>query len=172
MASKVHPRPKPPQRPPGAPVRIPTPQGRLDSIRNPQPRPRPAAEIPKECTNPECPESDVINEDSKLLCNTCGTVLQDFNMVTEVSYGIASGGQHVVHGHHVGADQAYARNADAMGRSRVMDSRELTASLGKSFGRLIVHFQDSRSFRTRLYSSYRYVAGYSCQSQRYRRSDF
>lgn len=51
-------------------------------------------------------------------------------MVAEVTYGLATGGQHVVHGFHVGADQAFAKRGDVIDKDRATNSRELTAQYG------------------------------------------
>ncbi|KAM0800411.1 hypothetical protein BDR22DRAFT_778606, partial [Usnea florida] len=79
------------------------------------------------CPNPECNEKKGVEEDGKLICSACGSVIDELSMVTEVTYGLATGGQHVVHGFHVGADQAFAKRGDVVDKTRAASSRELTA---------------------------------------------
>lgn len=106
---------------------------RLDSINNPQPRPPPQANIPRarDCPNPDCRQIDTgVDEDGKRICSLCGTVIQELNMVSELSYGLSTGGSHVVHGYHVGADQAYAKRGDVVDRSRMLNSQQMTEANG------------------------------------------
>lgn len=87
-----------------------------------------------ECPNPDCNERDVGEEDGQLVCRGCGTVVNDSNMVSEVTFGASTNGTHVLHGTHVAADQTFARSGGA-GRGRVsgqMDSREITEATGES----------------------------------------
>ena len=116
------------------PKRPQRPVARLDSIKNPQPRPAPQTKRPRarECPNPECGQKDTgVDEDGKSICSACGTVIEELNMVSEVTYGLSSGGSHVVHGYHVGADQAYAKRGDVIDRTRMMSSQEMTAANGE-----------------------------------------
>lgn len=107
---------------------------RLDSIKNPQPRPPPQTKKPQsqECTNPECNQKKAIEEDGKIICSGCGSVIDELTMVTEVTYGLAIGGQHIVHGYHVGADQAYARRGDVVDKTRAATSQEQTQQFGRN----------------------------------------
>ena len=52
-------------------------------------------------------------------------------MVTDVQYGLSNTGRHVVHGHHVGADQAYNRNGMLYDRNKQTNSEEVTNLAGK-----------------------------------------
>ena len=120
--------PKPPQRP----------VARLDSIKNPQPRPAPQIQRPRVrvCPNPECGQKDTgLVEDGKDICSACGTVINEMNMVSDLAYGLSAGGQHVVHGYHVGADQAFAKRGDVVDREHSMTSRMVTEAAGKSRSR-------------------------------------
>ena len=120
------------KKPPRRPQR---PVERLDSIKNPQPRPPPQTKKPQsqECPNPECNQKKGVEEDGKIICTNCGTVIDELTMVTEVSYGLAIGGQHIVHGQHVGADQAYARRGDVVDKTRAATSQEQTQKFGGLF---------------------------------------
>lgn len=115
----------------------------MDSFKNPQPRPLPLSKkqaraqrmaANNECPNPDCHDKDVGEEDGQLVCRGCGTVVNDSNMVSEVTFGASLNGAHVLHGTHVAADQTFARSGGA-GRGRVsgqMDSRDVTEAAGKS----------------------------------------
>ena len=114
------------------------PVERLDSIKNPQPRPPPRLKKPQsqECPNPDCNEKKGVEEDGKLICSACGSVIDELSMVTEVTYGLATGGHHVVHGLHVGADQAFAKRGDVVDRTRSATSRDMTMQYGESFSHI------------------------------------
>ena len=51
-------------------------------------------------------------------------------MVTDLTYGLATGGQHVVHGFHVGANQAFAKRGDAVDKTRAANSQDVTEQYG------------------------------------------
>ena len=106
---------------------------RLDSLTNPLPRPPPRVNQnkPLKCTDPTCESTGIVNEDDKLICESCGTVISEYSMVTDVQYGVTSNGRNVVHGHHVGADQAYNRNAMLFDRNRQTNSEENTNLAGR-----------------------------------------
>ena len=118
------------KKPPRRPQR---PVERLDSIKTPQPRPLPRPKKPRsqECPNPDCNESQGVEEDGKLICSACGSVIDELSMVTEVQYGLAVGGQHIIHGYHVGADQAFAKRGAVVDKTRAASSRDLTAQYGQ-----------------------------------------
>ena len=52
-------------------------------------------------------------------------------MVTDIQFGMADNGRYVVHGHHVGADQAYNRNGMLYDRNKQTSSEEVTNLAGK-----------------------------------------
>ena len=115
------------------PKRIERPVARLDSLKNPQPRPPPQSQKPRatNCPNPECGLADTGDEeDGKVICRACGTVIHELNMVSDLQYGLSAGGQHVVHGFHVGAGEASARRGDVVDPHRTMTSRMVTESNG------------------------------------------
>ena len=110
------------------------PVERLDSLKNPQPRPPPQVTrvSKKDCPNKECnAKNNGVEEDGKLICRDCGTVIDESNMVSDVSYGLTTGGQHVVHGYHVGAAETRARRGDVLDKNRLYSSREMTKAHGK-----------------------------------------
>ncbi|MCJ1244789.1 transcription factor TFIIIB subunit brf1 [Trapelia coarctata] len=115
---------------------------RLDSIKNPQPRPMPGtvrqvAKKPQksktlQCTNKQCPQSDVVEDDGKLVCQTCGVVVQDGQITSEIQFLDMANGGVAVSGSYVGANEAHARNS-ALGNSKIaggMDSREVSQRNG------------------------------------------
>lgn len=110
---------------------------RLDSLKNPTARPRFRAtkKAPEKCINPDCDAPDVlIIEDNKLVCEACGVVADDApDLVTDLQYGVSSStGQHVVHGHHVGADAAYAHGSTMSKQNRQMSTMEQTHMNGRN----------------------------------------
>ena len=107
---------------------------RLDSLKNPQPRPPPQAirVTNKDCPNKECNAKDSgVEEDGKTICRNCGTVIDELNVVSDLIFGLATGGQHVVHGYHVGAGETHARRGDVLDKNRLYSSREMTKAHGK-----------------------------------------
>ncbi|MCJ1335191.1 transcription factor TFIIIB subunit brf1 [Bachmanniomyces sp. S44760] len=131
-----------------APARTPR-VARLDSLKNPQPRPPPKGISAKDlrrgvavlsrpkvtiCTNAACPKSDIVEDEGQKICQSCGTVIQDLQPVGEVAFGETRSGAAVVQGSYVGADQSHARNA--AGTSKIaggMDSREITEANGRRY---------------------------------------
>jgi len=121
-----------------------TPRLRLDSLKNPQPRPMPGAtrpvskKAPKaalQCTNKQCPQSDIDEDDGKLICKTCGVVVQDGQITSEIQFLDLANGAVGVQGSYVGANEAHARNS-ALGNSKIaggMDSREVSLRNGSYF---------------------------------------
>ena len=111
---------------------------RLDSlprIRNtPTRTQRPPKPSLPTCKNPECSDSDVGEDDGKLICRNCGFIVQEINITQELTFGEASNGAAVVQGVYVGANDETARNP-ALGSSKVaggMDSRQITERNGRS----------------------------------------
>lgn len=120
------------------PRRTPGPVVRLDSFSRPTSRPPPRSkkQISEDCPNLECgAKNSGEAEDGKTICKDCGTVISEGNLVSEVTYGLASGGAHVVHGFHVAADAATSRRAAVYADSqRKTDSRAQTETAGQSPG--------------------------------------
>ncbi|KAJ9663593.1 transcription factor TFIIIB subunit brf1 [Coniosporium apollinis] len=56
------------------------------------------------CSNP-----DPVEEDGQLVCGNCAKLLEESNVVSEVTFGETSGGAAVVQGAHVGEGQRYAK---------------------------------------------------------------
>ena len=120
---------------------------RLDSLKNPLPRGiRGARSVDRlaqtqahrtavlSCTNKACPKSDVREEDGQKICISCGTVVDESQITSEVTFGETSSGAAAVQGTYVGADQSHARSS-VLGSAKItggMDSREITESNGES----------------------------------------
>ena len=120
---------------------------RLDSIKRPQTRPVPQAirqsssQVRKpaslSCTNKQCPKSDVVEDDGKLVCQSCGVVVQDGQITSEIQFLDMANGSVAVQGSYVGANEEHARNS-ALGNSKIaggMDSRQVTLRHGMSNAR-------------------------------------
>ncbi|KAL9600688.1 MAG: hypothetical protein Q9219_003018 [cf. Caloplaca sp. 3 TL-2023] len=132
--------PQPPKVTPRAQVRDGV---RLDSIKNPQPRPPPGPQGPPPkrkkierihvCTVPSCQSRDLEEENGYLICQTCGTVLQETNIVSDNMFIDAPGGESMRTGVTVGNDAARARVYDALAARIVggMSSREVSEANGR-----------------------------------------
>lgn len=114
-------------------TRKPPEMTRLKGVRNPPPiiRRRPAANA-RTCPNPTCTDPHVEDCDDKRVCTSCGTLVSDSNIVSEVQFGETSSGAAVVQGSYVGADQSHARSSGggAFKRGGGMDSREIRDANG------------------------------------------
>lgn len=111
---------------------------RLDSIKHPQSRPPPQAmsaqrkNVPITCTNSQCTKPNVVEEDLVLVCVSCGNVVQESRIVSEVTFSENPAGAATLQGSHVAADQSYARAppGQRLKMSGGMDSREITEANG------------------------------------------
>ena len=111
---------------------------RLDSLKNPQPRPPPQVANAQRknasttCTNAECTASVIEEEDGQLVCISCGNVLQEVHIVSEIQFNENAGGAATVQGSYVGADQSRARapGGPRLKMSGGMDSSEITNANG------------------------------------------
>jgi transcription factor IIIB subunit 2 len=99
------------RRPAVQPPRPPNPFRNQREIRAPTPirRPPPAPPAKRACPNKECTDPKI--EDG--ICENCGTIVDDSNIVSEVQFGETSQGAAVVQGSYVGADQSGARGQGA-----------------------------------------------------------
>ena len=80
------------------------------AIRKPTPaRPKRA------CPNKNCATPDIIDG----ICHSCGTIVDDSNIVSEVQFGENSSGAAVVQGSYVAADQGGARSMGGPGFGRM-----------------------------------------------------
>ncbi|KAI9678775.1 MAG: transcription factor TFIIIB subunit brf1 [Caeruleum heppii] len=107
-------------------------------VRNPPPirrnRPNAAKKNPSTCPNAACPEPKIEDLGDKRVCTTCGTVVSDSNIVSEVQFGETSAGAAVVQGTYVGSDQSHARiTGTKYKRAGGMESKEVSEANGKRY---------------------------------------
>src|SRR5580700_2881613 len=91
------------------PPRRPNPLSNIKPIRNPTPIPiarQGASKSRRLCPNKLCTSPKV--EDG--VCQNCGTIIDESNIVAEVQFGENSSGAAIVQGSFVGADQGVARS--------------------------------------------------------------
>ncbi len=92
------------------PVRPPNPLNNLRRIRAPTPLAQRAAigaaRSKRLCPNKICPAPKI--EDG--ICHTCGTVVEESNIVSEITFGESSSGAAVVQGSFVSADSGAANS--------------------------------------------------------------
>ncbi|MCJ1419648.1 transcription factor TFIIIB subunit brf1 [Xylographa parallela] len=145
---------------------------RLDSVKNPQPRPIPKAVLQAsaqarrpatlQCTNKQCPKSDVDEDDGKLVCKTCGVVVQDGQITSEIQFLDMANGSVAVSGSYVGANEEHARNS-ALGSSKIaggMDSRQVSLRNGNNAIRQIADgLSLSDTHKSRALSIYTLATG-------------
>ncbi|KAI9704376.1 MAG: transcription factor TFIIIB subunit brf1 [Candelina mexicana] len=111
------------------------PVQRLASIKNPPPvrRAQPQSAV-RTCPNPSCPDPQIDDVEGNRVCTTCGTLVSDSNIVSEVQFGETSSGAAVVQGSYVGADQSHARSmGTAFKRAGGLESREAQEASGKRY---------------------------------------
>ena len=91
------------------------------------------AQVRRACPNPECNTPDIQEIDGERACISCGTIINDSNIVAEVTFGESSAGAAVVQGGFVGEGQRHARSV-APGFRRPGghgESREITEYHGQ-----------------------------------------
>lgn len=109
---------------------------RLKGVRNPPPihrRPTTATSKAKPaCPNPSCRDPKIESHDDKRICVSCGTVVNESNIVSEVTFGEAASGAAILQGSYVGADQSHARSAPGgmFKRAEGSNSRDVRNSNG------------------------------------------
>ncbi|CZR61911.1 related to transcription factor IIIB [Phialocephala subalpina] len=82
---------------------------------------------PKCCPNTSC-NSFAIDEG---ICTECGTIVDETNIVSEISFGETSSGQAVVQGTYISADQGGANTSGPNGRGGGQSARDLTLHAGR-----------------------------------------
>lgn len=107
---------------------------RLSSLKHPRrqksftPAPTSQSASGSACPNPSCSTADIQEMDGERVCISCGTIINDANIVSEVAFGETSTGAAVVQGAAVGEGQRYAKSS-GQGFRRLggsMGSREQT----------------------------------------------
>jgi transcription factor IIIB 90 kDa subunit len=82
-----------------------------------------------QCPNKSCTKPNVVDG----VCQTCGRVADDSNIVAEVQFGETSSGAAVVQGSYIGADQAGVRSwGPAFRAGGIMEAREKTIREARS----------------------------------------
>ncbi|EED19864.1 transcription factor TFIIIB complex subunit Brf1, putative [Talaromyces stipitatus ATCC 10500] len=101
----------------------------------PSPLKRPENKKPAEtCPNPNCPDPRIIRDEEMKVCETCGAVVSEDHLVSEISFGETSAGAAVVQGSYVGADQTHTRSSGpGFHRGGGMESREITEQNGARY---------------------------------------
>jgi transcription factor IIIB subunit 2 len=96
---------------------------------------RPESKKPAEtCPNPNCPDPRIIRDEDMKVCETCGAVVSEDTLVSEISFGETSAGAAVVQGSYVGADQTHTRSSGpGFHRGGGMESREITEQNGARY---------------------------------------
>ncbi|KAF3404862.1 Transcription factor IIIB 70 kDa subunit [Talaromyces pinophilus] len=101
----------------------------------PPPPKRPENKKPAEtCPNPSCPDPRIIRDEDMKVCETCGAVVSEDTLVSEISFGETMAGAAVVQGSYVGADQTHTRSSGpGFHRGGGMESREITEQNGARY---------------------------------------
>jgi transcription factor IIIB 90 kDa subunit len=86
------------------------------------------------CPNDACPNPDIIEDDGKQVCATCGVVARESNIVSELQFGETSSGAAAVQGSYVGEGRTHGQSSGGpqpgMGHDG-LSSREITAMSAK-----------------------------------------
>jgi transcription factor IIIB subunit 2 len=86
------------------------------------------------CPNPNCTNPRIISEEAMRVCASCGSVISEDTLVSEISFGETSAGAAVVQGSYVGADQTHTRSSGpGFHRGGGMESREITEQNGNRY---------------------------------------
>lgn len=86
------------------------------------------------CPNPNCTNPNIIHDDDMKVCATCGSVVSEDTLVSEISFGETSAGAAIVQGSFVGADQTHTRSSGpGFHRGGGMESREITEQNGNRY---------------------------------------
>ena len=97
---------------------------------------------PLQCTNIECRSFNIVEESGQQLCQDCGTVCQDVDIVNDNAFGEGRDGQMTMIGSHVGNDQARGKpfGSGIIRGIGGFESREITERNG------IGHVLNSQTF--------------------------
>lgn len=79
-----------------------------------------------------CDTPDVADDDGRSVCFNCGTVHEESNIVSEITYGETSSGRAMVHGGTVGNDQRHANSMGGQTSGINGGEGQTTADRGKS----------------------------------------
>lgn len=78
------------------------------------------------CSNPALDDSD-----GQTVCTNCGSVINDSQIVSEITFGETSSGAAIVNGAFVGAGETHARNSGPFRKGGGLESREQTLANGE-----------------------------------------
>ncbi|KAK9370723.1 Brf1-like TBP-binding domain-containing protein [Lipomyces kononenkoae] len=88
--------------------------------------------MPARAVCPYCKGTSIEdNGAGDICCTTCAVVLEDSQIVAEVTFGETTSGAAIVHGKFIGADQSYARGSGGFRKNGSWESREQTLANGK-----------------------------------------
>ncbi|KAI9844038.1 MAG: transcription factor TFIIIB subunit brf1 [Sclerophora amabilis] len=115
-------------------IKKPAPMTRLKGVRNAPPIRRQPTSNARTCPNPSCNDPHLEDVDDKRVCTSCGSVVSDSNIVSEVQFGDSASGAAVVQGSYVSADQSHTRSlGSAFKRAGGMESREISDANGRRY---------------------------------------
>ncbi|KAI9689940.1 MAG: transcription factor TFIIIB subunit brf1 [Bathelium mastoideum] len=89
----------------------------------------PPASPKNTCSNPDCSYPKPVEIDGERVCETCGSIISENNIVAEVTFGENSAGAAVVQGGYIGEGQRHAKTLGAAVNRKVgggLTSREQT----------------------------------------------
>jgi transcription factor IIIB 90 kDa subunit len=81
------------------------------------------------CPNDACPDPNIIEDDGRQVCATCGAVARDSNIVSELQFGETSSGAAAVQGSYVGEGRTHGQSSGGPHPGLIHDgltSREMT----------------------------------------------
>lgn len=118
--------------------------------------------MPNTC--PGCASSnpaDFDDSNGSLVCTNCGTVLNDSQIVSEISFGEKSSGAAIVQGSYVAEGQTHVGGGGKFRSGTSLESREQAIGAGESFRLCLIDFHLSLFF-IRSYAFYSVVWGFPC----------
>lgn len=103
--------------------------------------------MPNTC--PGCASSnpaDFDDSNGSLVCTNCGTVLNDSQIVSEISFGEKSSGAAIVQGSYVAEGQTHVGGGGKFRSGTSLESREQAIGAGESFRLCLIDFHPSLFF--------------------------
>lgn len=106
------------------------------------------------CLNPACSDPNVVDG----VCHSCGTIADDTNIVSEITFGESSNGAAVVQGTYMASDQGTTRSLGRAFRIANGPAEKVPNRDGKRASPLSMLFVANES-RGGVYQKYRHTAG-------------